>query len=70
MSVQVDPRLVALAIEELPALVGWIRGQLAKDHPDVKQPTSEEVLAGLQEACASSLAKDASWLAAHPQGPA
>lgn len=57
--------LVTLAINEAPAIISAIKGLFTQRHPGQPEPTSEEVIAALQSALESSLAKDAAWLAAH-----
>lgn len=61
----VDPRLVTVAIEQLPNVIALLKSAFTKTAPDAPQPTSEEVLAAYQAALGSSLAKDADWLSNH-----
>ena len=63
---KVDPRLVMLAAQELPAIIGYLKGLFAKAHPGEPEPSSEDVIATYQALFASSLATDEAWLAAHP----
>jgi len=58
--------LIGLAIQELPAILSSLKGLFTRQNPTAPEPTDEEAIAGLQSACASSLAKDDQWLAAHP----
>jgi hypothetical protein len=62
----IDPRLIGIAIEELPVAIDWIKSAFATRHPDAPQPTSEEIIAARDEAYRSSLAKDDAILAEHP----
>lgn len=59
--------LVAIAIQNLPAIIDSLKGWFSQANPGAPLPTDEEVIAAYQEALASSLAKDAAWLAAHPE---
>lgn len=61
-----NPALTSVILQNLPGIIGFIKAQFAATHPDEPEPTSEAVIAAYQEALASSLAKDAIWLAEHP----
>lgn len=67
METDINPALIALAIQEVPTLIDLIRARFAHANPDAVPPTDEEVIAAYQSALASSLAKDAAWLEAHPE---
>ncbi len=58
--------LLALAIQETPALIARIKEVFGKQNPGVPPPTDAEVIAAYEAAFASSLAKDDAWLKAHP----
>jgi hypothetical protein len=58
--------LLAIALQETPAIIESLKGLFVQQHPDAPVPTDAEVIAAYQAALASSLAKDADWLAAHP----
>lgn len=58
--------LVALAIQQAPAVIDLVRGLFAKHNPSAPVPTDAEVIQAYQAAFVSSLAKDEAWLAAHP----
>ena len=64
------PALIAIAIQETPAVIAFLRDAFSKRHPDQPPPTDAEVIAAYEQAFQSSLAKDAAWLAAHPEPPA
>lgn len=62
-----NPLLVNIAIQELPELIAFLRIQFRKQNPTEPTPTNKEVIAAYESALASSLAKDAAWLALHPE---
>jgi len=61
------PPLIALAIQELPGIIGFLKEAFRDRHPDEPEPTNEDVLAAYKTAFESSIAKDDAWLAAHPK---
>lgn len=63
---EIDPRILAVAIQQAPAIIAGIRELFARDHPDDPQPSDEEVIGALESAFQSSLAVDDAWLASHP----
>jgi hypothetical protein len=58
--------LAQLAIQEAPAIIAYLKLQFAKKNPTAPLPTDDEVIAAYDSAFRASIAKDATWLAAHP----
>jgi hypothetical protein len=69
MKVNVDPRIVQVAIAELPGIVAMVRSAFAKQNPDAPVPTGAEVMAAFDAAYTSSIAVDDNWLNANPVAP-
>jgi hypothetical protein len=59
--------LVTIAIAELPDAIKFLKGLFVSANPDAPVPTDAEVIAAYLSACASSIATDEAWLAAHPK---
>jgi hypothetical protein len=62
-----NPALLQLVITELPDAIALVKTLFAQQNPGAPVPTDAEVTAAYQQALSSSLAKDADWLAAHPE---
>lgn len=60
-----NPLLVAVIIDEMPALIDFAKSVFKRKNPDEPLPTNEEVIAAYKEAVAQTLAKDAAILAEH-----
>ena len=63
----IDPRLINIAIEELPGAISWLKGLFAAAHPDAPVPTTAEVIAAYHSALVSGLARGQAWLDSHPK---
>lgn len=61
--------IVNTTIGALPGILALIRANHATANPDAPALTDEQVTLALQEAVASSVAKDEQWLAQHPVNP-
>lgn len=61
--------LIALAIQQVPAILDFLKTVHQEQNPGAPVPSDEDVIAAYQAALASSLAKDAAWLAQHPEAP-
>ncbi len=60
--------LATVAIQNLPGLIGFLKAAFQRQNPSAPVPTDEDVILAYQQALASSLARDADWLAAHGSG--
>jgi hypothetical protein len=58
--------LVQVAIDELPAIIGYLKITFAKKNPTAPALTDDQVIMAYNLAYSSSLNKDEVWLAAHP----
>lgn len=58
--------LLLVAIQEVPAIIEWLKSAFKKANPNEVEPTDDEVITAYISAFESSLAKDDLWLAAHP----
>lgn len=57
--------LIAVAIQETPAVIALLKAAFSKAHPDQPPPTEAEIIAAYEAAFQSSLAKDDLWLSQH-----
>lgn len=57
--------LILLALQQTPAVIGYLKVLFTKAQPDGPVPTDAEVIAAFESAFASSLAKDDAWLLAN-----
>lgn len=62
-----DQALVAIAIQEAPAVIALLKAAFVKQNPGQPEPSEESVIAAYEAAFQSSIAKDERWLAAHPE---
>lgn len=65
---QYEASVLTAAIGAVPSIVHLVQGLFAQQQPGVPVPSSDQVIAALQEWAVSSLAIDDAWRAAHPVG--
>lgn len=61
-----SPALLRLAMTEVPRALDFLRETFMAQNPGAPQPTDAQIIAAYREALASSLTKDAAWLATNP----
>ena len=59
--------LVAVAIQDLPAIIDSLKGWFHHANPGAPVPPDAEIIAAYQQALASSLTRDAQWHSLHPE---
>ncbi len=59
--------LLALAIQQTPAIIELLKGAFKHAAPGDPEPTDAEVIAAYESAFQSSILKDDAWLATHPE---
>jgi len=59
-------QLIQIIMAQSPAIVAGIKALFKEKHPDLPEPTSEEVIAAELEVFGKSVIVDDAWLAAHP----
>jgi hypothetical protein len=62
----VNPALLAVALQQAPAIIAMLQKLFHKANPNEPEPTEAEVIAAYNLAFISSLARDDAWIAAHP----
>jgi len=67
MTDQALTNITGAIVMVLPSVVSLVQAIFVKQYPGDPVPTSAEVLAAFGSACASSIARDDAWLAAHPK---
>jgi hypothetical protein len=62
-----NQQLIQVAVTMVPSIIDWLREAFRKENPTLPQPTDAEIIAAYNVAFVSSLAKDDTWLQAHPR---
>ena len=62
-----NPILINLAIQELPSIIALFKDIFHRQNPDEPELTDSDVISAYNAAFEISIAKDDTWLAAHPK---